>query len=439
MKSLPKSNPFNFDPLYNEIAVAHFSDLDQADQRRSNRSISLSDACKAGFAVYSLKADSLLDFRPKAPAEEANLKQCFGIDKIPSDSGLKKVLDGIDSQHLRGAFRRVYDYLKKHKVLDDYRFHEDCLTVSIDGVHHYSSQKISCPCCLKRKHRDGRVTYSHSLLTAALVAPKKEEVFVLDNEPIVKQDGESKNDCERNAAKRLFASLAQSLGSQSVVYALDALYGCAPIIQLITRTSSQWRYVINAKETGHKHLFAQFDERQEHGQVRWRKLRRKEGTYQIGYSCDLELNASNRDIKTNLVVMNFKPKKGEPITFSWMTNLAVNADTVMAISQIGRSRWKIENEVFNTLKNQQYNFTHNFGHGKRNLATNFAYLMMLAFTIDQLRQYGSRLFRSIWKGLKTKKAAWNAIWTVFKMVRCESIDDVCRKVLSIYELRVIRV
>ena len=127
------------------------------------------------------------------------------------------------------------------------------------------------------------------------------------------------------------------------------------------------------------------------------------------------------------------------VTFSWMTNMTVDADTVMAITQIGRSRWKIENEVFNTLKNQDYNFNHNFGHGQQHLATNFAYLMMLAFTIDQLRQYGSRLFRSIWKGLKTKKAAWDAIRTVFKMVTCESVDDLCHKLLDIYALRMIRV
>lgn len=277
------------------------------------------------------------------------------------------------------------------------------------------------------------------MLSAALVHPDRSEVFVVDNEPIVKQDGDTKNDCERNAAKRLFAHLVALMGSQSVVFALDALYGCAPIIEQIGASSPHWRYVINAKESGHKHLFAQFDERNAMHQVSWRTLRRKDGKYEIGYCSDLELNASNRKIKTNLVVLNYTSKKGKQTTFSWMTNLAVHADSVMEITRIGRSRWKIENEVFNTLKNQQYNFNHNFGHGQQHLATNFAYLMMLAFTIDQMRQYGSRIFRSIWKGLKTKKATWDAIWTVFKMVPCENIDELCRKVLSIYELKVIRI
>ena len=439
MKDTTAKNAFDFNQLYDNIAVEHFRQLDQLDDRRANKSITISDALKSAFAVYSLKSSSLLDFRPKAPAEEKNLKQCFGIDKIPSDSGLKKLLDRIDSQQVRNVFPKVLRYLNQHQVLDRYRFHDNLLTVSIDGVHHYSSKNISCPCCLERKHRDGTTTYSHSMLSAALVHAKRAEVFVVDNEPIVKQDGATKNDCERNAATRLFGSLLATLGSESVVYALDALYGCAPIIKLITTCSPTWRYVINAKPTGHKHLFAQFDEEHDQGRIKWRKIRRKDGTYDIGYATNLELNASNREVKTNLVVLNYRPKKGETITFSWMTNLEVTADTVMSITEIGRSRWKIENEVFNTLKNQDYNFNHNFGHGQQHLATNFAYLMMLAFTIDQLRQYGSRLFRSIWKGLKTKKAVWDAIRTVFKMVISESIDDLCRKVLSIYELRMIRV
>ncbi len=131
--------------------------------------------------------------------------------------------------------------------------------------------------------------------------------------------------------------------------------------------------------------------------------------------------------------------QGKQTVFSFITDLEVNALTVMDNIAMGRRRWKIENEVFNTLKNQQYNFEPSFGHGQQHLATNFAYLTLLAFTIDQIRQYGSRLFRSIWKGLKTKKASWDAIRTVFKMVMAESIDDLCRKVLSIYELRMIRV
>lgn len=60
----------------------------------------------------------------------------------------------------------------------------------------------------------------------------------------------------------------------------------------------------------------------------------------------------------------------------------------------GRARWKIENETFNTLKNQGYQFEHNFGHGYCNLSTNFALLMLLAFAVDQLQEHCCKVFQA---------------------------------------------
>ena len=60
----------------------------------------------------------------------------------------------------------------------------------------------------------------------------------------------------------------------------------------------------------------------------------------------------------------------------------------------GHARWKIENETFNTLKNQGYNFEHNYGHGYNNLCSVMTMLMMLAFLIDQVR---NRIDIGIWE------------------------------------------
>ena len=43
----------------------------------------------------------------------------------------------------------------------------------------------------------------------------------------------------------------------------------------------------------------------------------------------------------------------------------------------GRAQCKIENETFNTLKNQGYNFQHNYGHGYQNLCS-----IMIMLRID---------------------------------------------------------
>jgi hypothetical protein len=104
--------------------------------------------------------------------------------------------------------------------------------------------------------------------------------------------------------------------------------------------------------------------------------------------------------------------------------------------EIGRSRWKIENEVFNTLKNQEYNYEHNFGHGSQHLASNFAYLMMLAFTVDQFQLLCSKRFKALHDVMKTRIGIWEMYRGVFLTTLCESLEDFERKLLILCGVRV---
>jgi len=113
------------------------------------------------------------------------------------------------------------------------------------------------------------------------------------------------------------------------------------------------------------------------------------------------LNASNQDTLVNFVeYWQITPKK--TMHFSWVTDIQVTEENVFEIMRGGRARWKIENETFNTLKNQGYQFEHNFGHGNKNLSVVFAMLMMLAFLVDQVQQLVCRLFQAVWGKLGSK-------------------------------------
>ena len=76
----------------------------------------------------------------------------------------------------------------------------------------------------------------------------------------------------------------------------------------------------------------------------------------------------------------------------------------------GRSRWRIENETFNTLKNQGYNFEHNYGHGYKNLCSVMTMLMMLAFLIDKVQQLTCKVYQ------KARKHV-GRLTTLFERVR----------------------
>jgi hypothetical protein len=101
----------------------------------------------------------------------------------------------------------------------------------------------------------------------------------------------------------------------------------------------------------------------------------------------------------------------------------------------GRGRWKIENETFNTLKNQGYHFEHNYGHGGRNLATVLVLLMMLAFLIDQIQQLSGGLFGGVWKKLGTKAKLWGMVRSLFSVLEFDSMKALYRHLGSLYQLQ----
>ena len=76
-------------------------------------------------------------------------------------------------------------------------------------------------------------------------------------------------------------------------------------------------------------------------------------------------------------------------------------DNVYEVMRAGRARWKIENETFNTLKNQGYNFQHNYSHGYKNLCSVMTMLMMLAFLIDQVQQLCCTVYQKARKHVGT--------------------------------------
>ncbi|MDQ6962664.1 MAG: hypothetical protein Q9M28_09085 [Mariprofundaceae bacterium] len=92
----------------------------------------------------------------------------------------------------------------------------------------------------------------------------------------------------------------------------------------------------------------------------------------------------------------------------------------------GRARWKIENETFNTLKNQGYHFEHNFGHGKKHLATVMAHIMLLAFLIDQVQALSCEMFQQAVVESKSKIRFWFSVRAVFTEMYVESWEDMYR-------------
>ena len=119
---------------------------------------------------------------------------------------------------------------------------------------------------------------------------------------------------------------------------------------------------------------------------------------------------------------------------SWVTDIEITEDNVYEIMRGGRSRWNIENCVFNTLKNQGYHLDHNFGHGKKNLSTNFALLMMLAFLIDQVQELSCKLFQAAREKARTKYNLWERVKGALFFFKFDSWEMLYRKLVFSLQL-----
>ena len=128
---------------------------------------------------------------------------------------------------------------------------------------------------------------------------------------------------------------------------------------------------------------------------------------------DVPLNDTHFELEVNFLEYWETRPNGREQHFAWVTDLPIDDANVMALMGAARARWRIENETFNTLKNQGYCFEHNFGHGKKHLATVFAYLMMLAFLIDQSQQRGCAVFRKARHKAERAGYFWERVRALF--------------------------
>ena len=108
----------------------------------------------------------------------------------------------MDPKLLRKLFNKVITQVQRSKKLEAYQYYQGKYLVSCDEMGLFNSQKIHCENCCDKEHPNGSTSYYHKILCASIVHPDIKQDLQLAPEPIVKQDGATKNDCERNAGKR---------------------------------------------------------------------------------------------------------------------------------------------------------------------------------------------------------------------------------------------
>ena len=400
------------------------------DQREGSR-IALADALMAGYAVYALKCPSLLAFDDQRRRDAFNLRALFGMKDIPCDTQMRVVLDEVSPGQLRTPFTSVFRQLQRGKALEPFVFWEGHYLIAADGTTYHISEKVHCASCLVKRHRNQVLSYYHQMLSLVLIHPEQKVVIPLCPEPILNTDGSQKNDCERNATRRALEHFRREHPHMKAIFVEDALSANAPHIEDLRAYNI--RFLLGVKPGSHEYLFKEMERAHEENRTQVLTLEDADGTlHHFRWLKDVAVNKTHPDVRVTMFDYWEIPAGSQQPKhhFTWITDLDVGEHSVYQLMLGGRSRWHIENETFNTLKNQGYGLDHNYGHGKKNLSVVFALLMMLAFLVDQTQQLCDSLFQAALNKERRKCRFWERLRELFHCFKLHSLRQLYELMLT---------
>ena len=373
----------------------------------------MADIGLAAFSMFFMQSPSFLSHQRDLHARRShsNCRTLFGMEKIPCDNHIRSMLDEVAPECLFGQFNGIVSHLEEHGGLDNFRRLDDRLLIALDGTEYFTSRKLSCCNCSHRERRNGKKEYFHTMVSAAVVVPGDSRALPLQPEFVTPQDGHEKQDCERAAVKRWLAAWGESHAPLRPVYLGDDLYACQPIVEIIQSLGGD--FIFTAKPSSHKTLSEWLDGAEVNVIERRHGKGRKKSTIRYRWLNDLPLRDGKGAAHVNWFAVEIINAKGETTyTNSFVTSIAISESNVADLAECGRARWKIENEMFNVLKNRGYHLEHNFGHGSKYLAATLATLNMLAFAMHTVCDTLEALWQKARKRLGARYRFFDHIRTI---------------------------
>jgi hypothetical protein len=396
----------------------------------NNAQYAVADSVLAAFAVFFMQASSFLAHQRLLQNKKGRSNACslFQVEEIPSDPQIRNLIDPLPSVYFQEDFWFLLDKLKEQQRLLQFRNDLNTYSIALDGVSFISSEKISCSKCLKREDRSGVEHFYHSAITPVFVAPNQSQVLPLPPEFIVPQDGSEKQDCERVAAKRWLAQHHGHFSEHSATYLGDDLYANQPLCQLIAETYRQF-FIFICKPESHSGLYEWIDFLDKNKGLEKVTQRHWNGKYgeilQYRFANQVPLRNGSDALQVNWLELVITKEDMSEILYqnSFVTNHTITALNVIHLAQVGRTRWKIENENNNTLKTKGYHLEHNFGHGQQDLANVLATLNILAFLVHTIQEMIEPAYQRLRRALRARKTFFNDLRALTRYMLFDSWDD----------------
>jgi hypothetical protein len=164
-------NSLTFDELVSQFRrlLAQFPDK----RTGKNTHYSLEDAALGAFAVFFTQSPSFLAFQRSMQEAEgrSNAQTLFGMGEIPCDNHIRDLLDAVAPAHVLPMFATIFEALRELGYLEPFRSINGDLLIPLDGTQYHASKSIHCAQCRQTHHRNGQITYSHTVITLLSITP----------------------------------------------------------------------------------------------------------------------------------------------------------------------------------------------------------------------------------------------------------------------------
>lgn len=359
-----------------------------------------------------------------------NYEGLLGLS-LPHMDTVDALFRELKENELEQLKAELISILIEKKVLDKSRLFNGDFMVAYDGTGMSTYDADYCGECLHRTYSTGSTTYFHYVLEAKLVTESGLSLS-LATEWIANTDKEyDKQDCELNAFVRLAAKVKKLYPRLPTCVLLDGLFTNKTGFDTCRRHN--WNYITNFKDGNLRSVWEEIRLLPDSGFSTHHKETTTKNhllTQDFRYTHALEYGGHSLNyIECKEKLVNKSTGELTEKRFVHLTNLVMDRTTAPLVSQGGRFRWRIENEGFNTQKNQEYNLEHKFSRVSFLALKNYYQCMQIGHLINQLVEHSTAIAEKIRDDPKlTIKHLWKQVRSILGFVDLEEeIQDLQQK------------
>lgn len=334
--------------------------------------------------------------------------------KLPHPDTIDQVLRVLLPEQIEAIKAQLVSKLFEQKLLRKFRFLGKYYFVAVDATGVQSFDHKHCEHCLTKTSKKGITTWFHYVLEAKLVTSSGLSISLASEfiENISDRDFE-KQDCEQKAFARLAVKIKKYFPRLPICILADGLYPNKTIFKICR--DNHWSFIITLKDGNLKtfHQEVELLKATQKGKEVIRANATSRTQLQYKYLNDIDYEGYSYSWVSCVETKTYLSDKPNEIQrFVYITNIEQNSNNVICTADGGRLRWHIENEGFNTQKNQGYGLEHKYSRVSYIAMQNYYQLLQIAHMINQfvekstevsilLHQHSKQTIVALWKDLIT--------------------------------------